>query len=93
MSELQKFGILVLVFPFYGAWAGFMISMNWGWFIVPLGVAPIGVAQALGIFIMSRFFTVKLKKDAEIDLTDYIGTAIIVPATFLAFGYAISRFI
>jgi hypothetical protein len=30
-------------------WSGFAISTMWRWFLVPLGVPGIGVAQALGI--------------------------------------------
>lgn len=37
-------------------WGGFVASVLWGWFIVPLGVAPIGVLHASGIAIVVSAF-------------------------------------
>jgi hypothetical protein len=30
-------------------WSGYVLSVMWGWFLVPLGAPKIGVAHAIGI--------------------------------------------
>jgi len=30
-------------------WSGYVLSVMWGWFLVPLGAPEIGVAHAIGI--------------------------------------------
>lgn len=36
---------------------GIVLSYLWGWFIVPLGMAPIGIGMALGIATLVGFLT------------------------------------
>ncbi len=36
---------------------GFIISHLWRWFVVPLGVHPIGIAQAVGLDALWRAFS------------------------------------
>lgn len=48
---------------------GFVLSVLWDWFMVPLGVAEIGIAWAIGLSLIVGFFTSHLysgenKKDA-----------------------------
>lgn len=42
---------------------GFTISVLWGWFVVPLGVTPIGMANAFGLSVMIMFFKIRGRKD------------------------------
>lgn len=44
---------------------GLCLSLVWGWFIVPLGVAAIGKAQALGIGCLIGLFWQKAKNKGE----------------------------
>lgn len=32
-----------------------VLSALWGWFIVPLGVAPIGIAHAFGLAVLAKY--------------------------------------
>jgi len=34
--------------------SGYVLAILWGWFIVPLGLAQIGIAHAIGIFATAR---------------------------------------
>ena len=42
---------------------GFTISVLWEWFVVPLGVTPIGMANAFGLSVMIMFFKIRGRKD------------------------------
>ena len=44
-------GLLLVVFVL-AVFTGFTVSVLWGWFIVPLGVAQIGFAHAYGISLL-----------------------------------------
>lgn len=39
-----------------------LLSLLWGWFIVPLGVVPIGYAHAFGLSLIVTFFQVRNPK-------------------------------
>lgn len=34
-------------------WNGYLLSVLWGWFVVPLGVPSIGVAHAIGLALIA----------------------------------------
>ena len=56
---MVKFITIVISTPFYIAamfYSGFVLSMGWGWFIVPLGVPEIGVLHAMGIIYVGTWF-------------------------------------
>ena len=42
---------------------GFTISVLWGWFVVPLGVTAIGMANAFGLSVMIMFFKIRGRKE------------------------------
>lgn len=44
--------LFVLVVFCIALFTGFIVSVLWGWFIVPLGVAQIGFAHAYGISLL-----------------------------------------
>jgi|SRR5690606_6413695 len=44
--------LLIVVAFVLALFTGFTVSVLWGWFIVPLGVAQIGFAHAYGISLM-----------------------------------------
>ncbi len=46
---------------------GFVLSVLWLWFIVPLGVSPIGIAWGIGLSILVGLFTMNFAKQTEID--------------------------
>ncbi len=45
------FAVVAFVLPL-AAWSAYVMSMLWGWFLVPLGVPAIGFVQAWGIMLM-----------------------------------------
>lgn len=47
-------GVLLFVVEVFvlALFTGFSVSVLWGWFIVPLGVAQIGLAHAYGISLL-----------------------------------------
>lgn len=38
-----------------GVWGGYVLSVMWGWFVAPLGVPSLSVAQAVGIMLLVGF--------------------------------------
>jgi hypothetical protein len=44
---------------------GFVLSILWGWFIVPLGVNPIGMAWAIGISGITTLLTYQFDTKRE----------------------------
>jgi hypothetical protein len=50
------FVVLIAVFPIV-VLRGFVLSRLWGWFIVPLGLPSIGIAQACGIALILGFLS------------------------------------
>lgn len=45
------------------ALTGLAISLLWQWFLVPLGVIPIGIAHAFGLSLIVMFFKLRGHKD------------------------------
>ncbi len=56
---LKRLSLYVLAVILSIAWTGYVMSVLWGWFIVPLGVIPITVWHAIGISSLIRVFTAK----------------------------------
>lgn len=67
---------------------GFMLSFMWEWFVVPLGVPSIGIAQAIGIAIIVSVLTYQggdSSADAEDGLNKILGRLF---GKIVAFGIA-----
>lgn len=81
----------ILFLPF-AAWAGFVVSVLWGWFVVPLGVASIGVWQAAGIVVLVSFlvFDGTIPRDNEKTTVEkfvfVVLNGLILPAMVLGAG-------
>lgn len=76
----------------------FMISTLWGWFVVPLGVVEIGMAQAFGISLMITYFQVRnprlIKPEFMVErtFTQRFSTNLGMTLTALILGYITSLF-
>lgn len=46
---------------------GFVLASLWGWFVVPLGVPALGIAQAIGISLIVSLFLAHLARDKSDD--------------------------
>lgn len=75
----MKIAISLLAFLVGIIVRGFVVSIGWGWFVVPLGVTPIGFAHALGIsvFVAAMTYQISDKK------TEKTGTQMMVEGLIL----------
>lgn len=87
---------LVMLVP-VALWRGYVLSVLWGWFIVPTFNAPaLSLAMAIGVAIVVGMFTASIptkKKDEEDKaLSNYFVNGFIAPALSLLFGYIVTLF-
>lgn len=92
MIALAFLGALVFLLA-----AAFLQSVSlyylWGWFVVPLGVAAIGKAQAYGLMLIVM---IALSEKANIPFDERrpavaMGRALLGPLATLAIGYLVHR--
>lgn len=57
--------LTLLLMPLSIVWKGFVLTKLWAWFVVPLGLPEIGIANAYGICLLLVLFTVTKKPDSE----------------------------
>ena len=82
---------IVALFAFLalmGVYYAFVLSVLWGWFVVPLGVAKIGMAHAYGLsLIPTTILGVRGLYAPEDKRTESVASALIMPAAALLFGW------
>jgi len=83
---------ILVVFVLGLMWTGFCLSSLWGWFVVPLGVNPIGIAHAIGISTVIAMFTYRFQKDETKGVGNAIAIMFVVPLLFLGFGWIVVQF-
>lgn len=44
------------------AFSGFVVTKLWAWFVAPLGIPTIGIAQAMGLSLIVYFLTVSIPR-------------------------------
>lgn len=76
---------------------GYVISMLWEWFIVPIGVSSISFLQGAGISLIFSLFLMGLAKSESSDsvsslLAVTISHVFIYPAIILFLGYVLHSF-
>ena len=80
---------LALALPAIVALRGWVLSVMWSWFMVPIGVAEIGVAHACGVSTIVAMLTYRKHKDD--DDTDHarrnLALAALVPLFLLGFAW------
>jgi len=58
-----------LIFTVVGIlWRGYVLSFLWGWFMVPLGVKPVGVAVAVGLSSLGGMLTKEGAKVSDLEV-------------------------
>ncbi len=62
MGCLAMISIAALV-PLTVAWNGFVISIFWGWFIVPLGLPQISIPHCIGISVIATMLTAPAQRE------------------------------
>jgi len=73
---------------------GWALSLLWSWFMVPLGLPPIGIAWAIGISIVIGYLTNhnEKKKGEEVDSTHVVIVAFMRPVFAVGIGYIVHSF-
>ena len=71
---------------------GFVLSVLWGWFVVPLGVPDIGIAWSIGLAALISMITHQDVKTEDRELGVAIGIAIATPLMCLLFGWIAHSF-
>lgn len=84
-----------------GIWSGYVLSVLWGWFIVPTFELPaLSVPVAIGVALTVRFLSPNVQSSnrdrtrttGEM-LTEMFGHALLYPAFTLALGWVVRMFI
>lgn len=83
-------GLAVVIVPL-ALLRGWVLSLLWGWFIVPLGVPAVGVVHAIGIAFVVGMFTSAAKVDSDHPWRN-IAIGFLAPLLTLAFGAIVHGF-
>ena len=93
MKALSVFGIIIaaivglFLFAIYNAW---VLTILWGWFIVPLGVKALSIAHAYGFTLVTGLILsnrgIKENKGKD-DWVSSIITWLLLPLVVLFFGW------
>lgn len=89
--------VSVFLLPVVMTLHGFVTQSLWNWFFFPLGIPEISFFHALGITLVTRFFTFRLRprenpkdtKEAYENLKHVISVSIITPIVFLSMGFLV----
>ncbi len=76
---------------------GFVLSVLWGWFLVPLGIPTLGIVQAMGFALVARYLTfhhTNCTKDEEENPASKLFARIFIhPLAILLVGWFIHLFL
>lgn len=94
VSESDKIAaaaLLVLLAPMIAlhAWT---LSIMWSWFVVPLGVKPVGVAHAVGLTLVALSVQRSPRDDDDADKWAAVARGFVRPLIALAFGWVAKSF-
>ncbi len=65
---------------------GWIITLTWEWFVVPLGASAIGIAHAIGLNVLLSLFFHRYRKTPD-DAAAVVKHAYTAPLWFLAVGW------
>jgi hypothetical protein len=91
MEALLVVAIVIAFMVPYSIYVGAVLAALWGWFIVPLGVQPIGIAHAVGLAVFIGMFHRGKAKSKEGALESLL-LALLAPALALGVGYIAKGF-
>lgn len=74
-------------------WRGYVLSIMWAWFLVPLGMTPISVSLAIGFALIVGFLTVNNQKKEHDGVVDSLASSIATPLVFLIIGWIVHFFV
>ncbi len=84
-------GVLAIIVPL-SIWKGFVLSILWGWFLVPLGVPAIGTAHAIGIAVLVSMLTYQHRKSSSEVSLEPLFLSFVSPLFALAIGHIVKGF-
>ena len=90
--------LLLLSLPFGALWSGFVLSILWGWFIVPtFEIRPLGVLPAIGVSMVVGYLTkqeaaTKDERGTTERVAYLFGHMFIYPLFALVFGWILHSF-
>lgn len=90
-----KFCAFVLLVPAAISWAGYILQVLWGWFIVPaFGLAALTLPQAIGIDVIVTMLTSHARRasDDSPQFAAAVGRAAVMPAMYLLIGWVARQF-
>jgi Na+(H+)/acetate symporter ActP len=88
------FGICAIVALMVASsiWSGYVLSILWGWFIVPtFGLPMLSIPVAIGLALIVSYLT-KSVSNTKTDWGWSISIAIITPLVALCMGYVVHSF-
>ena len=91
MTKIGEFAVALVV----AFWKAFVLTIIWGWFIVPLGVPAIGVLHAYGLLLFTSLVTFSVTRHKEletIDFTERLMFGALYPAIALAVAGVLNFF-
>lgn len=80
-------------------WKGYVLSILWGWFIVPyFGVAALSVPMAIGMVLIAGFLTAQYihiedERKPYLKLASAFGHEFFYPAVVLGIGWVVLHFL
>ena len=87
MNSIDKVGIVIyfILMPIAIIVTGLLLSVFWGWFLVPIGLPAIGIAPSLGISLVIGMMTNHNIpfKDHELDVMQAISSLFVKPIMYL----------
>lgn len=99
-QSLVALVLYLLLGPVAVIWRGYVLSVLWAWFMVPLGMRPIGIALAIGLSLVASLLTgtafldtSKEHREPLENVLNAIAMAALVPALGLLIGWIVSGFI
>lgn len=86
-GALAKIILLVLMVPITALLNAWVLTLLWGWFLVPFGLPSIGVAHAYGLSVLVTFLNYNAKRsylDSQEDMDWFVFLVLSVVAPLLA---------
>ena len=83
---------LFVLVPLLLLWQGWAMSTLWGWFVVPLGLPIISVAEAAGLCLVASVLRMRRTGNSSSDRFEAIAGSIIFPLVSVVIGWIIKTF-
>jgi hypothetical protein len=90
-TALSCIGTVVLII--YNVIAsGWVLSVIWAWFLVPLGMPAVTTVQAIGISVVASALMPKPIRQKDVNMTGAVVTALLSPVMTMAIAYIVKLF-